>query len=98
MEKGKYKKIFKEILEKDMSQKKKVFYKPSKLKCIIGFIFTLFILIMLLLSGFNFSMVYLLVFFGDFIILVFFSLNLFTKEGFLLPKYVREKDEESEKE
>lgn len=99
MEKNKYKKFIKNILEKDeIVEHKKVYYKPSKIKLIFGFIFSLIIMIILLRIGFQFTMMYLLIFLGDLVILSYYVINLFTKEGILLPKYVKVKKDSSSKE
>ena len=61
----------------------KTYYRPPVGKCIIGFIFCL-VFFIILLGLFNFSMVYLVVFFGNLFGLVYFGLNLFSKKGFVL--------------
>ncbi len=70
---------------------KRVYQKPSKIKCILGF--TISALIMLfLIRLFNLKFMFLLIFFGDLAVLLFYGLNLFTKKGIAIPKYVK-KDE-----
>ena len=104
----KEKNIFDSFLDKydEYSSKKKVkietYYKPSKLKCIFGFVFCL-IFFLILLRIFKFSVVYLVIFIGDLLCLGYFSLNLFTKKGFsikhkyLVPEeYLIEEDREKE--
>lgn len=87
--------------------KKKVnvetYYRPSKAKCIFGFIFCL-IFFIILIRIFNFSLMYLFLFIGDLICLVYFGLNLFTERGFVIKQkhYVPEEyliqDEEEDEE
>lgn len=79
------------------------YYRPSKPKCIFGFIFCL-IFFLILIRIFTFSIVYFVIFFGDLIILTYFGLNLFTKRGFVIkqkhyvPKEYVTEDEEQEEE
>ena len=81
---------------KDPKEYEKVYYKPKKGKNIIGFIFSLlFLIILIKIYGFKINTYYILLFLGDLIILIYYGLNLFTKNGFLLPKFV-EKSSKSE--
>lgn len=66
---------------------KKIFVKPSKFKCVVGFIFS-FIFLILLLTLISFTFMYFLLLFGDLLIFLYYSLNLFTKKGIGLPKYI----------
>ena len=69
------------------------YHRPSLVKCIFGFIFSL-IFFLILLRIFTFSFMYFILFFGDLIILIYFGLNLFTARGFVIPvKYRVSKDE-----
>ena len=83
------KNVFDNFLEKydEYSSKKKVnvetYYRPSKVKCIFGFIFCL-IFMLILIRIFAFNMVFLFIFVGDLLCLVYFGLNLFTKKGFAI--------------
>ncbi len=71
----------------EIGSKKKVnvetYYRPSTGKCIFGFIFCL-IFLLILLRIFHFSIVYMFIFIGDIICLLYFGLNLFTKKGFVI--------------
>ena len=42
----------------------------------------------ILIPMFSFTFMYMLLFLGDLIILIYYGINLFTKRGFLLPKRV----------
>ena len=83
------KNIFDKFLDKydDLNSKKKVnvetYYRPSKGKCIFGFIFCL-IFLLILIRIFTFSIVYMFIFVGDIVCLLYFGLNLFTKRGFIV--------------
>lgn len=99
MEKDKYKKVLKNILEKDeIVEQEKIYYRPSKFKTIFGFSFSLIIMIILLRMGFQLTVIYLTLFLGDLVILAYYALNLFTKEGFLLPKYVKKDKSDQDEE
>lgn len=71
----------------EMGAKKKVnietYYRPSKVKSIFGFIFCL-IFFLILLGIFHFSIVYMVIFIGDIVCLLYFGINLFTKNGFVI--------------
>lgn len=89
----------------ELESKKKVkvetYYRPSKGKCIFGFIFCL-IFLLILLRIFHFSIVYMFIFIGDILCLIYFGLNLFTKNGFVVkqkfsvPEEYLVQDEEEE--
>ena len=70
---------------------KRVYQRPSKFKSIVGFIFSALIMFFLI-RIFQFNFMFFLIFIPDLIILIFYSINLFTKKGIAIPKYVR-KDE-----
>lgn len=104
------KNILDNFLEKyeQMSSKKKVnvetYYRPSKAKCIFGFIFCLIFLI-ILIRIFTFNIVFFVIFFGDLICLTYFSLNLFTKKGFVVKhkyyvpeEYIKQNEEQEDEE
>lgn len=77
---------------------KKVYEKPGKVKTIVGFIFS-FGFLLLLIRFFLLKPFYFFLLIGDILALVYFSLNLFTKKGFGLPKMVavvEEKDKTEE--
>lgn len=83
------KNIFDNFLDQydKFSSKKRVnietYYKPSKAKSLFGFIFcTIFMLI--LIRIFSFNVIFMFIFLGDLVCLVYFALNLFTKKGFLV--------------
>ncbi len=67
---------------------KRIYQKPTKFKCIVGFIFSSLIMLVLI-RIFKFNFMFFLIFFGDLLVLIYYSLNLFTKKGFALPKYVK---------
>lgn len=66
---------------------KKVYVKPSRRKCIMGFIFSLIFLIILLFI-ITFSLMYFLLLLGDLLIFLYYTINLFTEKGIGLPKVV----------
>ncbi len=76
----------------EMSSKKKVnietYYRPSKAKCIFGFIFCL-IFMFILIRIFAFNIVFFVIFFGDLVCLIYFGLNLFTEKGFVIKQKYR---------
>ena len=72
----------------------KTYYRPTKTKCIVGFGFSLLLMIILLLLGFQFNMVYIMLFVGDLIVLLYYGINLFTVNGFIIPKYVDVQDDD----
>lgn len=65
----------------------RVVVKPSKLKCIGGFIFSLIIFI-ILLTFFTFNLTYFAMLIGDLLIMLYYGINLFTEKGFGLPRSV----------
>ena len=67
---------------------KRVYQRPSKFKCIVGFIFSGLIMFVLL-GIFHFSFMYLLIFGVDLLFLLYYGINLFTKKGIGMPKYVK---------
>lgn len=90
----------------EYNSKKKVkvetYYRPSKAKSIFGFVFCL-IFFLILLRIFHFSVIYLVIFIGDLVCLLYFGLNLFTKNGFVVKQkfsvpeeYLMEDEEQEE--
>lgn len=73
----------------------RVYKKPSKVKCIIGFIFSILFLIFLI-RLFAFSFLYFFLLLADLLILAFYSLNLFTKKGLPLPTTIPVKQTEAQ--
>ena len=80
--------IYENLINEKSQKKYKVIYKkPSKIKCIFNFGFCLLFMI-ILIPMFSFTFMYMLLFLGDLIILIYYGINLFTKRGLLLPKRV----------
>lgn len=77
--------------------RKRIYEKPAKWKCIIGFIFTLIILYFLL-RLFSFSLMSIGLILLDILFLTFFSINLFTEKGFGLPRTILIEEEKENKE
>lgn len=79
-----------ELLKKDdgtVTVLKKM-YKPSRLKCIIGFSLSIVGLILIfLLFGFQFNIFYFLILLIDLLFIAYYGINLFTKKGFTTPVY-----------
>ena len=76
---------------------KKVYYKPSLGKSVFGFLISLlFLFILLFAFGFQWSFMYLLLFFGDGIILFYYSMNLFTRRGIYLSKYIEDESKDED--
>lgn len=92
------KNVFDTFLEKydEYSSRKHVdfeeYYRPSKFKCIFGFVFCL-IFFLIILRLFTFSIVYFVIFFGVLICLLYYGINLFTKKGFVIKKKYRVPEE-----
>lgn len=74
---------------------KKVYQRPSKFKSLMGFIFSLFVLI-ILLSMFVFKLLYLILVIGVILTSLYYGINLFTKKGIGLPKSIPVEDEDRE--
>lgn len=66
---------------------KRVYQKPSKIKSIIGFIFSLIFLI-ILIRLFVFKILYFVILIGDLAVCSYYGINLFTKKGIGLPKTI----------
>ena len=88
---------FIKMLENDNSPKyRKVYYRPNKVKSVIGFICSLlFMLILIFLIGFQLNSIFIIMFIIDFLLLVYYSINLFTAKGLLIPKYIEDNIEEN---
>lgn len=78
------------LLQKDRGSKvEKVFYKPDRARCIKGFCFSvIFFIIMLGFCIVKFSIGFVLLFGLSIGLLFFYGVNLFTKEGLMVQKYV----------
>lgn len=100
------KNVFDTFLEKydEYSSRKKVdietYYRPEKGKCIFGFVFCL-LFFFILIRVFTFSIVYFVILIGDFICLLYFGINLFTKKGIVIRRkhsvpeeYIKEAEED----
>lgn len=88
---------FIEILLKSHKEKKykKIYYRPSKIKNIIGFLFSsLIMLILLFILGLQLNLLYFILFVGDALVIMYYGVNLFTKRGLLLPKYVNSEEKD----
>ncbi len=73
----------------------KIYYRPSKGKCVIGFIISLIFLILLIFTiGVGLNIIYFILYGIDIFALVYYSLNLFTVKGFVLPKHVKIEEED----
>lgn len=79
-----------DFLQKDRSRKhEKVLYKPDKKRSILGFIWA--VIFFLMMFGFcivKFSLGTILLLGVSIGILIFYGVNVFTKEGFWIQKYV----------
>lgn len=80
------------FLQKDSKHEEvaKVYYRPSKEKSIAGLIlsFCLFVL-MCLLCVTSFAIGYFLMFLVSIALLTFYGINVFSKDGFWIPRYVK---------
>ncbi len=65
----------------------KVYKKPSRFKCIVGFIFSLLCFIFLI-AFFVFKVMYFVILLFNILILAYYAINLFTEKGIGLPKMV----------
>lgn len=74
----------------------KIYYRPTKVKSIVGFVISLLFFLILLSGAVYSSPLFWGVIIIDFIILLYYGINLFTKDGFLIPKYVILPKEENE--
>lgn len=85
------KNVFDTFLEKydEYASKRSVeieeYYRPSKLKCIFGFGFSL-VFFIIMLGLFNFSIIYFVILIGTILCLLYYGLNLFTEKGFVVKK------------
>lgn len=74
---------------------KRVYQRPSKLKSVLGFIFSL-IFFIILIRFFVFKVLYFVILLFDLAILAFYSINLFTEKGIGLPKTIEVLEENKE--
>ncbi len=87
--KKKIKKIFNIYLNSEDKEYQRIYVKPDKLKMIISFILSLAILyILLFIMHFKIQYIYLTILIVDILVLIFSGINLFTKNGIPLPKYI----------
>lgn len=69
---------------KEVKKLKKIYYKPSFVKCMFGFMSSLlFFLLLLFVFCFQFHFMYLLLFFGNGLILIYYGINLFRNVVFI---------------
>ena len=59
---------------------RKYVVKPSKAKCIFGFLFSL-VFFFIILSLFSFNLTYFIFFFGSLAVVLYYGINLFTEKG-----------------
>ncbi len=71
----------------DNYQYKTIYVKPSRFKCIVGFVVSVLFFI-LMLTFFTLKVLYFVVLLGDLVIVIYYGLNLFTEKGFGLPKNI----------
>lgn len=99
MKKKKLPRFVVKILENSKPPKEyeKVYYKPKKWKTILGFVLSIiFFIALLYVFKFNVNIYFVLIFLGIVLIGTYYGINLFTKRGFLLPKFVLKKGEKIE--
>lgn len=89
-----------ENLNDESNRKVRVYQKPTKFVCIRNFGLGIAILfILLFVFGFHLNLGYILFLLVDLVVVLFYGINLFTKDGIKLPTYVRvkkEKDDDGE--
>ena len=96
--KKKLKELVNAYLGKEEKEYERIYVRQSKGKSIIGFIFSLLImLILIFVAGFKFHFIFLTIFIIDLIIIVYYGINLFTKKGIKLPKYVQVEKRDDDK-
>lgn len=81
---------FKKIIENDTDTEMVVvgMNKPSKFKSIMGFIFSVCVLLFIIIfMKFQLNAFFLLVVLIDILCIIYFGLNLFTEKGIATPKY-----------
>lgn len=85
--------------EEKETKYEKIYYRPSKERCIIGLVISFIFLILLVLTiGIGLNIIHFILYGIDLFAIVYYSLNLFTVKGFILPKHVKvEEEEEDEK-
>ena len=62
-------------------------YRPSMKKCIINFIISLVVLIVLVIFFSNMGRIFWMIFVVDILVLTYYGINLFTKDGLRIRKY-----------
>lgn len=98
MKKNKMPGFIKKILENSKPPKEyeRVYYKPQKWKSLIGFVFSLIFLgALLFVFSFNVNIYFIILFIGVVVVCAYYGINLFTKSGFLLPKFVLKKEDKN---
>lgn len=75
---------------------KKIYVKPKKSKCIVGFGFSC-ILLVILLFMFVFDLLYFVIFIGVLLNALYYGINLFTEKGIGMPKRVPVTDDIDDK-
>ena len=78
------------FLQRDSSHGEvaKIYYRPSREKCIMGLVLSfLLFLVMCLLCVTSFSIGCFLILLVSIALLTFYGLNVFTKDGFWIPRY-----------
>lgn len=93
----KYKGIFNKYFDKANVEYERVYVRPSRLKSLITFVFNVVLLIVLIRIGFKIQPIYLCIFIVNFAILIFNGINVFTKDGIRIPKYVEIKKEDDDR-
>lgn len=86
---------FLDSYEKSSNTKKsyvKIYQRPSKLKSLLGFIFSLLCFIVLI-RLFVFKVLYFVILIFNLLILLFYSINLFTEKGIGIPKNIEVKED-----
>lgn len=92
-------KIINALPEEKEVKYEKIYYRPSKGKCIVGFVISLLFLFLLIITiGIGLNTIYFILYGIDLFFLVYYSLNLFTVRGFILPKHVKVEEDEDEDE
>ncbi len=65
----------------------KVYVKPTKIRSLFGFIFSL-IFFIILITVFTLNLMYFILLFGSLAIVIYYGINLFTEKGIGLPRTV----------
>lgn len=86
---------YEEMNNSSNSSYRRVYTKPTKMKSICGFAFSL-LLFIFLIRLFVFKLQYFIFLIVDLLVLAYYGLNLFTKNGFPLPSFIHINNEENE--